>query len=118
MAAVAGRSTRSLAVMSKLVMLGFLLATLSGCFPYVTSYVHLEAPDVQLARTCGNASPPYLAIYERNGVRFSITLEPWAGHSKAGYLRALAPENVVVSMTQVTGHVIRIDKDREERIQF
>ena len=117
---VAGRSTRSLAVIPKLLAIGALLATLPGCFPYVTSYVHLEAPDTK--STGGCAGPPVFATYEAQGARFDVTLEPGsASRSSAGFLRVRAPRNMAVSMPEAVGYLtcegrapIRFDLNRIE----
>ena len=40
------RAHSTLVIMMKLLALGVLLTTLTGCFPYATSYVHLDAPGI------------------------------------------------------------------------
>jgi hypothetical protein len=90
--------------MKKLLAIGVLLATLPGCFPYITSYVHLEAPGIQ--NTGGCAGPSVFATYEAQGARFDVTLEPGSvSRSSAGFLRVRAPQNMVVSMPEAVGYV-------------
>jgi hypothetical protein len=105
MAVVAGRSTRSLTVMTKVFATGVFLATLPGCFPYVTSYVHLEAPGTKTTGGC--AGPSVFATYEAHGARFDVTLAPGsvASRSNTGFLRVRAPQNMVVSMSEAVGYV-------------
>jgi hypothetical protein len=90
--------------MTKLLAIAVLLATLPGCFPYVTGYVHLEASGI--TNTGGCAGPPVFATYEAKGARFAVTLEPgMASRSDAGFLRVRAPQNVVVSMHEAIGYL-------------
>ena len=93
--------------MTKLLPIGVVLAILPGCFPYVTSYVHLEASDVR--NTGGCAGPSVFATYEAHGARFDVSLEPgsMASHSSAGFLRVRAPHSMVVSMPEAIGYVTR-----------
>jgi len=84
------------------------LATLAACFPYFTSYVHLQAQEVTLvAATCGNnAGPPVFARYERNGARFDVTLEPGlAARTQNGFIKVRAPANVTVAIPDAAGYV-------------
>lgn len=99
---------------------GVFLATLPGCFPYVTSYVHLDAPGVNhLQAACGDAGPPVFASYERNGVRFDVTLEPgWASRSKAGFLRLRGPQQVTVSIPDPSGYLTQSDKGGQPALRF
>jgi hypothetical protein len=99
---------------------GVLLATLPGCFPYATSYVHLEAPGVNhIQAACGDVGPPVFASYERNGVRFDVTLEPgWASRSEAGFLRLRAPQHVTVSIPDPSGYLTRGDKGGQPAHRF
>src|SRR6266851_9586089 len=98
----------------------FLLATLSGCFPYVTSYVHLDASEVSHTQAaCSNVGPPVFATYERNGVRFDVTLEPgWASRTKEGFLRLRAPQHMVISIPEPTGYVQPTDKGDHPALRF
>ncbi len=107
--------------MTKLLAILVLLVTLSGCFPYVTSYVHLQASGTTNAGGC--AGPPIFANYEAKGARFAVTLGPslFAG-SGAGYLRVRAPQNMVVLMHEAIGYLtpegqapIRFELRRVER---
>jgi hypothetical protein len=90
--------------MMKLLAIGVLLATLPGCFPYVTSYVHLEASGITNTGAC--AGPPVFANYEAKGARVSVILGPstFAG-SSAGFLRVRAPRNMVVAMDDAIGYL-------------
>ena len=88
----------------KLLTIGVLLATLPGCFPYVTSYVHLEAPGI--TNTGGCAGPPVFATYEVKGASVAVTLEPgWASRSSAGFLTVRAPQDMVVSIREAFGRL-------------
>ena len=108
-------------VLTKLLAIGVLLATLSGCFPYVTSYVHLEAPGITNTGAC--TGPPVYASYEAKGARFAVTLEPGlASRSSAGFLRVRAPQDMVVSIHEAIGYLtpegqtpIRFELRRVER---
>ena len=90
--------------MTKLLMIAFLLATLTGCFPYITHYVHLEASGATNTGAC--TGPPVFANYEAKGALFAVTLGPslFAG-SSAGYMRVIAPQNMAVSMQETFGHI-------------
>ena len=116
----ARRPTPSLAVMTRMLATGILLATLPGCLPYATSYVHLDAPGVSyIQAACGDAGPPVFASYERNGVRFDVTLEPgWASHSKAGFLRLRGPRQVTVSIPDPSGYLTQSGKGGEPALRF
>lgn len=91
--------------MTKLLAIGILVAVLPGCFPYVTSYVHLEAPGIR--NTGGCAGPSVFATYEAQGARFDVTLEPGAlaSRSSAGFLRVRAPQSLAISMPEAIGYV-------------
>ncbi len=106
--------------MTRMLATGILLATLPGCFPYVTSYVHLDAPGVNHTQAaCGNVGPPVFATYERNGVRFDVTLEPgWASHYQAGFLRLRAPQHVVISIPEPFGYLAPSDKSDQRALRF
>jgi hypothetical protein len=121
MGAVPGRSTQSLAVMTRMLAALALLATLTGCYPYVASYVHLAASEsgVSYVPVCGNAGPPVYAKYERNGVRFTVTLES-AVESGAivGFLRLAAPPHAAISIPDPIGYVARNDKSGEPALRF
>jgi hypothetical protein len=118
---VAGRSTSSLAFMARALAIGLFLALLSGCFPYVSSYVHLDAPGIKhLSSFCG-VGPPAIATFESHGARFDVTLEPRAGAiSKAGYLRLRVPQQSDVSIPNPTAHFIHGEgaSQRELRIDL
>jgi hypothetical protein len=99
---------------------GIFLGTLPGCFPYVTSYVHLEAPGASyLPAACGDVGAPVFATYERNGVRFDVTLEPgWASHSKAGFLRVRAPQDAVISIPEPSGYLAQKGRTDQAALRF
>jgi hypothetical protein len=45
-----------------------LLLLAAGCMPYVTSYVHVDAPQATYPRDgCGTAMPGYTARFDREG---------------------------------------------------
>jgi len=89
--------------------IAIVLSTLPGCFPYVTSYVSLEAPDVK--STGGCAGPPVFATYEAQGARFDVTLDPGMNSRvSTGFLRVRAPQNMVVSMPEAAGYLTPEDK--------
>ncbi len=107
--------------MMKLLAIGVLLATLPGCFPYVTSYVHLEASGITNTGAC--AGPPVFANYEAKAARIAVTLGPsmFAG-SSAGFLRVRAPQDMVVVVREAIGYLtpegqapIRFELRRVER---
>jgi hypothetical protein len=114
------RADDALPVMTKLLAVAMLLATLPGCFPSVTSYVHLEAPGTR--NTGGCAGPLVFATYQAQNARIDVTLEPGsASLTSAGFLRVRAPQNVVVSMPDAIGYVtpegqapLRFDLNRVE----
>ena len=107
--------------MTKLLAIGVLLATLPGCFPHITSYVHLEASGITNTGAC--TGPPVFANYEAKGARIAVTLGPsmFAG-SSAGFLRVRAPQNMLVAMDEAFGYLtpegqapIRFELRRVER---
>jgi hypothetical protein len=75
-------------------------ASLSGCYPYATTYVHLDAEHMKRTNEiCRWYGAPANAIYEANGVRFEFNLDP----SKANYYKTpgfniVAAPNVALSM--------------------
>jgi hypothetical protein len=83
------------------------LATLAACVPHFTSYVHLRAPEgTFVPATCGNAGPPVLARYERNGAQFDVTLEPGiAARAQGGFMRVRAPAGITVAIPDAAGYV-------------
>jgi hypothetical protein len=90
------------------VVLAILTASLTaGCFPWVTSYLYLDAEGVTHPRgRCGNVAPPAAATYERSGVRFDVTLEARTlAISKAGLLRVRAPQDTKVSIPKPRAHI-------------
>jgi hypothetical protein len=94
---------------------------LSGCFPYLTSYVHLEGPlDVVTPQpACGNAGPPVFARYVRRGVTFDVTLEPGiAARGGNGFLRVRAPEGVAVTIPEPFGQLKVYDGDAPMRFRL
>ena len=96
--------------MAKLLALVLFLATLPGCAPYVSSYVHLDAPGIKNSAAC--AGPPVFATYEAQGARFAVTLEPkLASRSTSGFLRVRAPSGVAVVLSTTTGYIIPEGKD-------
>ena len=107
--------------MTKLLAMGFVLATLPGCFPYVTSYVHLEASGITNASAC--AGPPVFANYEAKSARIAVTLGPsMIAGTSAGFLRVRAPQDMVVAMDEAIGYLtpegqapIRFELRRVER---
>ena len=107
--------------MMKLLAIGVLLAILPGCFPYVTSYVHLEASGITNTGAC--AGPPIFANYEAKGARIAVTLGPsMIAGTSAGFLRVRAPQNMVVAMDEAIGYLtpegqapIRFELRRVER---
>lgn len=90
-----------------------LLTTLAGCFPYVTSYVHLEASGARYQREVCNQFGPYVALdLERSGVQIRVSLEPgYSQRSKFGFLRLRAPRDVIVSIPNPTA-LIRFRDDK------
>ena len=98
------RSTQSLAVMNRQLGIAFASITLAGCFPYLTSYVHLDAPGAKTVGGC--AGPPVFVTYEANGARVALTLEPGAvSKTTEGYLRVRAPESTAVSLPDPVGYI-------------
>jgi len=94
--------------MARALAIGFFLALLSGCFPYASSYVHLDAPGIKNLQSICGVGPPAIASFESHGARFDVTLEPKAGAiSKAGYLRLRAPQQLAVSIPDPTAHFIQ-----------
>jgi hypothetical protein len=93
-------------LVAKLLAMGILLAAMTGCFPYATSYVRLEAPGIE--NTGGCAGPPVFASFEAQGARIDVTLEPgFASRSSAGFLRVRAPGDMPVSLGEGVGYVMR-----------
>lgn len=75
------------------------LAMLAGCVPHFTSYIHLRAPEgTFVPAACGNAGPPVLARYERQGARFDVTLEH-------GFMKIHAPQDITVAIPDTRGYV-------------
>ena len=83
------------------------LATLAGCIPHVTSYVHLRAPEgTFVPATCGNSGPPVFARYDRNGAQFDVTLEGgMAARAQNGFMRVRAPANVTIAIADAAGYM-------------
>ena len=63
-------------------------ALLSGCFPYASSYVHVEADQAApVLEFCRISGPQVGLRYERQGDRIEVSIEPGAlGRSKAAYV--------------------------------
>ena len=103
--------------MRDIVAIGMASLALTGCFPYATSYVHLEAAGVgHKQAACRDVGPPVFASYERNGAKIDVTLEPgWAARSKAGFLRVRAPQSIAVSLHEDFGY---ITPDGQPAIRF
>jgi len=83
------------------------LAMLAGCFPHFTSYMHLRAPEgTFVSAACGNAGPPVVVRYERNGAQFDVTLEPgMAPRAQNGFMKVRAPAGVTVAIPDPAGYV-------------
>jgi hypothetical protein len=97
------------------------LATLTACFPYFTSYIHLQAPEGTTVRAaCGNSvGPPVFARYERYGARFEVTMEPgMAARAQNGFLRVRAPANVVVAIPDPSAYLGLDNGDPPIRFQL
>lgn len=78
----------------------------AACFPYATSYVHLEAPGATHIHVCRNVGPPVFASFERNGARFDVTLEPgMASRTKAGFLGVRTTADAVVTIPDPVGRM-------------
>ena len=100
------KGMRSKGVMKNFLAIAGVSTMLLGCFPYVTSYVHLDAQEIgHLPAICRNVGPPVFATFEGNGLRFAVTLEPWGHRSKNGFLRVRAPHDTVVSIPEPFGSV-------------
>jgi hypothetical protein len=110
-----------MAIMTKLLAIAVLSVTLPGCFPYATSYVHLEASGI--TNTAGCAGPPVFANYEARGARIAVTLGPsMIAGTSAGFLRVRAQQDMVVAMDEAFGYLtpqgqapIRFELRRVER---
>lgn len=98
------RVHNTLVIMMKLMAIGVLLTTLTGCFPYATSYVHLDAPGITHDGGC--TGPPVFATFEAKGAQFAVTLEPrWTSRSSAGFLRVRASQELDVSIRDAIGYL-------------
>ncbi len=75
-------------------------ASLSGCFPYATTYVHLDAENIERKHEiCRQYGAPAMASFESNGVRFEFNLDPSkANYDKVAGFTIVAAQNVVLSM--------------------
>src|SRR5258708_19844449 len=107
--------------MTKMLATLALLATLTGCYPHVASYVHLTAsePGVSYAPVCGSVGPPVYANYERNGVRFTVTLEvELESGAEGGVLRLRGPRDVAISIPDPFGYVVPTDKSGVPPLRF
>jgi hypothetical protein len=98
---MANQRARSKIASGTLVVL--VAATLPGCFPYLTSYVYLDGPGVTYKRSpCYDGAPVGVA-YEKNSVRFEVTLEPHAlSPLKQAYLKVRAPRSAAISIPEPT----------------
>jgi hypothetical protein len=69
--------------------------------------VHVEATGASTRKDiCGQYGAPAIAVYEANGVRFEINLDPsGANRSRTAYLNLIAAPDVVISIPE---HRIRI----------
>ena len=98
------RVHNTLVIMMKLMAIGVFLTTLTGCFPYATSYVHLDAPGITHDGGC--TGPPVFATFEAKGAQFAVTLEPrWTSRSSAGFLRVRASQELDVSIRDAIGYL-------------
>ena len=81
------------------VVIGLAVGTLTGCFPYVTTYVYLDSPGVSYKRSPCYDGAPVAAAYQRDEVHFEVTLEPHAlSYSKEAYLKLRAPRNIAIAI--------------------
>lgn len=79
--------------------IALILGTLTGCFPYVMSYVYLDSPGVNYLHFPCRDGAPVGVMYQRNEVRFEVTLEPHGlSPLKDAFLRIRAPRHVVISI--------------------
>ena len=89
--------------MASSVVVGLTATVLSGCFPYMISYVHLDGPGVTYKRAPCRDGAPVAVAYEKSGARFEVTLEPHNLSSlQDAYLKVRAPRDVVVSIPDPT----------------
>jgi hypothetical protein len=80
---------------------------LGGCFPYVMSYVYLDAPGVTYRRSPCRDGAAVGVAYEKSGVRFEVTLEPHAlSPLKDAYLKLRAPRSAAISIPEPIAHVV------------
>jgi hypothetical protein len=81
-------------------LIGLALVVLTGCFPYVMTYIHLDGPGITHVRVlCGDMGAPAGALYQHDDVSFLIALEPHGlSRSKEGFIRLRAPRNVAISI--------------------
>lgn len=96
------------------------LLLLVGCFPYVKSYVHLEAPGAKYEREVCNQFGPYVALdFEQRGVQVRVNLEPGNfQRSKIAFLRLRAPRDVVISIPSPEALVLVRDGKEPIRIKL
>ncbi len=75
-------------------------ASLSGCFPYATTYVHLDVENIERKHEiCRQYGAPAMASFESNGVRSEFNLNPSkATYDKVAGFTITAAQNVVLSM--------------------
>lgn len=99
---------RPLAVMAKSIGVALSALFLGSCFPYATSYVHLDGSGVtHLREMCRDFGAPIAVAYHRAGVGFEISLHP--GHSsrsKTPFLKLRAPPKLALSMPERRAHLL------------
>ncbi len=68
---------------------------------------------------CGSVGPPVYANYERNGVRFTVTLEvELESGAEGGVLRLRGPRDVAISIPDPFGYVVPTDKGGVPALRF
>ena len=93
--------------------------TLPGCFPYVTSYVYLDSPGVTYKRSPCYDGAPVGVTYEKNGVRFEVTLEPHAlSPLKHAYLKVRAPRSAAISIPEPTALIMFRGQDKPTSVRL
>ena len=105
---------------TRTLLMGFVLVVLSGCFPYVMSYIHLDSPEITHIRVlCGDAGAPSGALYNHNEVSFLVALEPHGlSPLKEAFIRLRAPRNVAISIPDPVARVTFLGEDAADPVSI
>ena len=96
--------------------MAFVAVLSTGCFPLMTSYVHIEGPAVShpLDR-CGGSLPPYVARHEGAGAMVDVRLDPSFAPRVPPSVVVRAPHGMAVSIPSPNA-LLKFDGRPDEHI--